>query len=212
MNPPTLFPRPAPAVQDAKPSAGECGRVLQGNLPALTKLSAAQVEKAINADIEASVCEWAQERLREAKRYKSALNGFGVGYKIHYLDQYLVSMEVLTATISTLQAHPAQEVITFNYKLDDGMRIELSDVFYPYEFTLRNLLAAVGGPTEYADWTDWEPEPVKFDAFLIDDHGVVFVFAPCRLDACIAGFTSIVAPYSKLTGLIDPRGVAEPYL
>ena len=203
-------------VQGRGSSTTACKEVLQGELPMLTALPNPRAQDSINADIESSLCTWAQQEMRLGQPEISGLTGFGVGYRVHYLDEHLVSIQVQTATISSKQAHPSQHALTLNYLLADGARIERSKIFYPYDITLNNLLTAASSPPRYAEWAEWadseQSEPFEVDTFVIDNHGIVFVFDPCALVACVAGYISLPVPYASLTGLIDPQGAAAPYL
>lgn len=208
---PTSATSPVPPVMALKtrPSAVECGGVrFEGEVATLTELPDGRVQDAINSDLTASLCDWGKERQREMEGYGLDLPGFGLGSIVHHLDHHLYSVEVRTATISDRQAHPAEGVLTFNYALADGARIELPDLFLPYEFTLAEAIAAAVGPDGYTAAAD----ALQFDAFLVDDRGIEFVFPPCRLDACAAGYISVSVPYPDLAGLVDPDGVAAPYL
>lgn len=143
----------------------------------------------------------------------SGLTGFSMGYRVHYLDERLVSIQVQTGSISSRQAHPSEHALTLNYLLADGARIDRSKLFYPYDITLDNLLTAAGSPPQYAEWASRTLyETIEVDTFLIDNRSVVFVFDPCQLDACAAGYISLPVPYAGLAGLIDPQGAAAPYL
>ncbi|HZM78521.1 MAG TPA: hypothetical protein VFC19_22570 [Candidatus Limnocylindrales bacterium] len=200
-------------VQGRSSSTAACKGVLQGELPRLTGLSNTRAQDSINADIESSLCTWAQQEMRLDDRENSGLTGFSMAYRVHYLDKHLVSIQVQTGTISRKQAHPAEHALTLNYLLADGARIERSKLFYPYDLTLDNLLTVASSPPRYAEWVNLtRSDTVEVDTFLIDNRGVVFVFDPCRLDACAAGYVSLPVPYANLTGLIDPQGAAAPYL
>lgn len=154
-----------------------------------------------------SLCDWAHERQRESESFGSDLAGFSLESGIYHLDHHLFSVELRTATISEMQAHPAEEVLTFNYSLANGGRIELSDLFLPYDFALGGVIAGEAGSPGYAA----QAEDNGYDAFLVDDLGIEFVFPPCRLEACAAGYISVFVPYADLAGLIDPDGAAAPY-
>jgi hypothetical protein len=201
-------------------SGGRPAVVLNGTLPILTPEGRRQDR--INREIAAEVAAWAEDRADEMRKYDLDIPRFDLETRIHFLDQHLYSVEIRITTSTPTSVHPLRRLQTFVYRLADGARLSLKSMFMPYGFTLREQIYGAIESEEIRreleeeearrSMTGEPAPPWLYRDFLVDDRGIVLVYPPCVLNVCAGDYVSVTIPYADLVGLIDPDGVAAPYL
>lgn len=185
--------------------------------PEVAGLADSAVQTAVNdrtrADVTAAVDEFVDgtDELAQADQ-PSGLTGT---YDLARLDDGLLSFRLKLSRYFAPQAHPAAVLLTFNYDLGTGRRLELADLFTPGAPYLdrlselsRQLLAAQPGFDQLPELVTpgTEPKPENFANWTVTDQDLVFTFNEYQVGPYALGTPHVSIPFASLRTLLDPTG------
>ncbi|MEA2716509.1 MAG: hypothetical protein QOI99_826, partial [Actinomycetota bacterium] len=225
----TTRPTSVPVVVDGvlKGSSEADRYTYDVTFPQVQGLAAAAAQDAVNAGIRAGVTAAVDEFVAGTKDLgppppeladpRSSLTG---SYEVSRIDDGLASLRVHMSRYFAPQAHPAGLLLTFNYDLRTGKRLQLSDLFTagsPYLDKLselsRQLLAAQPDFDQLADFVQpgTEPKAENFAAWTLTDQDLVITFAEYQVAPYAMGTPHVSIPFASLRLLIDPSGPLAAY-
>jgi len=145
-----------------------------------------------------------------------------------FVSERIISIRFYAASYGRGAAHDVEYFFVFNYDLETGKQIQLSDVFEgrtPYLNVISKYSADAvkgtlcrensWGAKTFAECLKkvliWEegikPVQENFKAWNIIRDGLLFSFDPCRLTGCAGGEYYVVVPYSEVKNLMKPNSV-----
>jgi hypothetical protein len=143
------------------------------------------------------------------------LSYYDSSYVVELATSDLVSIAFGVSTYGEGAAHPNHNTLVFNYDLNAGRILELSDLFKPGS----NYLGAISkyaiealkkelGPDPDMEWIERGAgaNAENYKAWTLTRSGLQVTFDPYQVDSYAAGEHVVVVPYSALKDLIDPKG------
>ncbi len=141
-----------------------------------------------------------------------ATSSFDVRYQVVSPPGNILSINYQTEGYVAGMAHPYHLIYTFNYDLEAGKDIMLSDLFLPnadYLGTLSKYCASQLN-TRNIDFQDFsqgaDPTADNYKNWNITPDGLLITFDEYQVAAYVAGPQTVTVPYSELKSLIDPNG------
>ncbi|MCX5682436.1 MAG: DUF3298 domain-containing protein [Planctomycetota bacterium] len=139
--------------------------------------------------------------------------------RVKYFSDTLISV-FGTRFSYTGGAHPNTNHYSLNYLLKDGKAapLALADLFLPraaWEKRLSDLVMEVLRRKKAGwvlDGTLKGLKPKDLEVFTLTPRGITFVFSPYAVSCYADGTFTVVVPFKKLEGLIDPAGPMKPLL
>lgn len=136
-------------------------------------------------------------------------------YWVNLATSDLVSISFGISTYGEGAAHPNHNTLAFNYDLNAGRVINLSDLFKPNS----NYLRVISGYTIEQLKKKFAPDPdmewiengagakeENYKAWSLTRNGLEITFDPYQVASYAEGEHVVVVPYSVLKDLIDPNG------
>ncbi len=143
----------------------------------------------------------------------SAGSGFDVQYKLLSKSGSILSIKFEMLGYVSGAAHPYHLNPTFNFDIEKGKVLSLSDLFLPnadylspiskycvMELTKRDI----GFTSDFVQGAD--PKPENYKNWNINADGLVITFDEYQVAAYVAGPQVVTIPYAKLKNVIDPNG------
>lgn len=151
-----------------------------------------------------------------------------INYDLPFVSERIINVRFYAASYGRGAAHDVEYFFVFNYDLEAGKQIQLSDVFEgrtPYLDVISQYSADVVKRTLCREnsWGAktfdeclkkvfiWEegikPVQENFKAWNIIRDGLLFSFDPCQLTGCAGGEYYVVVPYSEVKNLMKPNSV-----
>jgi len=135
-----------------------------------------------------------------------------VRYQVVSPSGNILSIKYQTEGYIAGMAHPYHLNYTFNYDLDAGKDIALSDLFLPgadYLGALSKYCAAQLSTRDinfqqFSQGAD--PTTENYKNWNITPDGLMITFDEYQVAAYVAGPQTVTVPYSELKSLIDPNG------
>ena len=147
-----------------------------------------------------------------------ATSSFDVRYQVVSPPGNILSINYQTEGYVAGMAHPYHLIYTFNYDLEAGKDIALSDLFQPnadYLGALSKYCAAQLN-TRNIDFQDFSqganPTAANYKNWNITPDGLMITFDEYQVAPYVAGPQTVVIPYSELGQLIQSPGPLTPYL
>lgn len=153
-----------------------------------------------------------------------------IDYDVPFVNERLINVRFYAATYGRGAAHDVEYFFVFNYDLESGKQIQLSDLFksrtrylgsisnYSTD-TVKRTLCREGswGASTFEEclkkvviWKEGiKPSYENFDAWSITKDGLLFSFDPCQLTGCSGGEYYVVVPYSQIKDLMKPNNVVS---
>ena len=156
-----------------------------------------------------------------------------IDYDLPFVSERIVNTRFYAASYGRGAAHDVEYFFVFNYDLEGGKQIQLSDVFEgrtPYlkvisEFSgdvvKRTLCRENGWGAKTFDeclkkvsiWDEGiKPVQENFKAWSIIKDGLLFSFDPCQLTGCAGGEYYAVVPYSEIKSLMKSNNLVSKVL
>lgn len=140
-------------------------------------------------------------------------NNLYIDYNTSYIKpnrDHIISIRFSVQGFSSGDAYPFHDHIAFNYNLDKGQRIELSDLFIPNSnyldvlsaYTSKSLERQLKVKNMIADGT--APKPENFQIWNLKPNGLLITFNESQVAPRVLGSQSILVPYSALSQVIAP--------
>ncbi len=132
--------------------------------------------------------------------------------------QGLLASVKLQVMIFTGGAHPNNWPETWVFDMTDGHVLELSDIFtnerdalIAIEPMVREVLMASLGEMYNSDMLDsgTTPTSANYEAFILNDEGIAFFFAPYQAAPYAAGQQIVTIPYERLAEFLTPEIAAR---
>ena len=147
-----------------------------------------------------------------------ATSSFDVRYQVVSPPGDILSINYQTEGYIAGMAHPYHLIYTFNYDLEAGKDIALSDLFLPntdYLGALSKYCASQLNTRninfqEFSQGAD--PTPANYKNWNITSDGLMITFDEYQVAAYVAGPQTVTVPYSELKSLIDPNGALGPFV
>ena len=127
----------------------------------------------------------------------------------------LVSLAFGVSTYGEGAAHPNHNTLVFNYDLNAGRVLKLSDLFKPNSnylsvissYTIKELKEKLG-PDPDTDWIERGAgaSEENYQAWNLTRTGLQVTFDPYQVASYAEGEHVVIVPYSVLRNLIDPKG------
>jgi len=142
----------------------------------------------------------------------AATSSFDVRYQVVSPPGNILSINYQTEGYIAGMAHPYHLIYTFNYDLEAGKDITLSNQFLSgtdYLGTLSKYCAAQLSTRdinfqEFSQGAD--PTADNYKNWNITPDGLMITFNEYQVAAYVAGPQTVTVPYSELKSLIDPNG------
>jgi len=144
----------------------------------------------------------------------------GSSYDLHY-DQLAPVGNILSLkfTISSYfdgAAHPGEQILTFNYDISKGQRLELEQLFKPGEAYLNQIAAYCKSQLSLRDigYTESGADATSdnYRNWNLTADGLLITFEMYQVSAGAAGSQSVLVPYPVLKGIIDTQGLLVGFL
>jgi uncharacterized protein DUF3298 len=153
-----------------------------------------------------------------------------IDYDVPFVNERLINVRFYAATYGRGAAHDVDYFFVFNYDLEAGKQIQLSDVFknhtrylesiskYAADAVRRTLCREGSWGTNTFEqclkkviiWEEGiKPSLENFDAWSVTKDGLLFSFDPCQLTGCSGGEYYVVVPYSEINELMKPNNVVS---
>ncbi|HEX8846263.1 MAG TPA: DUF3298 domain-containing protein [Pyrinomonadaceae bacterium] len=140
---------------------------------------------------------------------------YDAGYVVSLATNDLVSIHFGVNTYGEGAAHPNNNSLVFNYDLQSGKQLNLSDLFKPNSnylslisnYAIRNLKKQLG-PDPDSDWIERGagPSEENFKAWTLTRRGLSIMFDAYQVASYAEGPHDVLIPYSVLKSAIDPAG------
>lgn len=149
-----------------------------------------------------------------------------VSYDVPFFTENLVNVRFYASTYGRGAAHAVDYFFVFNYDLESGNQIKLSDLLETREglrrvssYSSKNVkrkICSEGGWGEVQTFDGclekvllWDeglkPTLRNFKAWNITREGLLFSFDPCQLTGCAGGEFYVTVPYSEMKNFIKPN-------
>jgi hypothetical protein len=148
----------------------------------------------------------------------SVSSSFDVKYELLSPAGNIFSIKFDTMGYVSGAAHPYHLSYTFNYDLEKGNDVALSDLFLQgadYLGTISQYCAAQLS-TRDIDFKDFsqgaDPTPENYKNWNITSNGLMITFDEYQVAPYAAGPQVVTVPYSELKSLIDPKGLLGSFV
>ena len=141
-----------------------------------------------------------------------ATSSLDVQYQVVSPSGNILSIKYQTEGYIAGMAHPYHLIYSFNYDLEQGKDIALSDLFLPgadYLGALSKYCAAQLSTRDinFQDFSQGaDPTAENYKNWNITSEGLMITFDEYQVAAYVAGPQVVTVPYSELKSLIDPNG------
>jgi len=148
------------------------------------------------------------------EKYQSdvSLSYFEGDFKVTYINDKFISLEAKKHTYGAGAAHGQEITITFNYKINPVIPLELSDVFLhksDYLFFIskysRECLIRTLGENIDKKWLYKGTEPNKdnFSKFSLNNKGIEFIFDEYQVAPYCYGESTILIAYEHIGDILN---------
>ncbi len=156
-----------------------------------------------------------------------------VSYDLPLVDQNQLSVRFWATTYGRGAAHPVDYFFVFNFDLNSGKELRLTDLFSEPKKALSVISAycrkvVTEGICREGGWAGkqsfedclsnaplWEqgiePTVENYKAWNITRDGLVISFEPCQLTGCASGEFYVVVPYSEMQAVMWEKSVLRLY-
>jgi hypothetical protein len=141
---------------------------------------------------------------------------FDSRYLVEFATNDLVSIGFVINTYFEGAAHGNYNVIVFNYDLNSGRSLRLSDLFKPNsnylslisDYAIKSLRKQAA-PDPDLDWirSGAGPEEKNYQSWNITRKGLEVTFNPYQVASYAEGPKVVTIPYPVLKNIIDPNGL-----
>lgn len=128
-------------------------------------------------------------------------------------DNYIVSVRFIVNSMIVGNAHPSHYYQIYNYNLDTGDEIQLSDLFKP-DADYLSVLSSYSRSVLEKQLSDkrmiddgTEPKPENFKNWNIQANGILITFNEYQVAPYVDGAQSVLIPYSILKPLLADNAV-----
>ena len=137
---------------------------------------------------------------------------FSGEFKITYLNNKIVSLELSTHIYCSGAAHGSRVITTYNYKINPVVPIYLEDVFMAGSNYLdfisrycRAYLVKTLGIDANINWLHEGTSPSKenFENFTFTDFGLKFIFNEYQIACYADGINHVLIPYEHIGNIIN---------
>jgi len=153
-----------------------------------------------------------------------------IDYDLPFISERIINIRFYAASYGRGAAHDVEYFFVFNYDLEAGKQIQLSDVFesrtsylkviskYSADVVKRTLCRENSWGAKTFDeclrkvfiWDEGiKPVQETFKAWSIINDGLLFSFDPCQLTGCAGGEYYVVVPYSEIKSVMKPNSVVS---
>jgi hypothetical protein len=178
-------------------------------LPVLKDPSRPDVARQVNAELQDYVTREVTRTVRAEQHDYGPQDTVSLSSSVRFLGSGIYSIEMQTAVNGPGRAHPAEYVLTRNYWLRNGRPLALADLFLAPKAKLYSGIIEINTEDQLRGQTFDDPQPASGDFgehYLISKDGLRFVFAPCDIGPCSAGYLESEVGYRELARYIDPDG------
>jgi hypothetical protein len=142
-------------------------------------------------------------------------SSYDSAYWVNLATNDLVSISFGVSTYGEGAAHPNHNTLVFNYDLNAGRTLQLSDLFKPNSNYLgvisRYTITALKkkfAPDPDTDWIERGagPSEENYNDWSLTRGGLQITFDPYQVASYAEGEHVVVVPYAVLKDLIDPNG------
>lgn len=144
----------------------------------------------------------------------SQSNTLNVVYQQTFATPHVVSFRFAIETFFYGAAHPNTSFVSFNYDLDQGKPIALSDLFgttnylekiavYSKPILTKKLTAAAQAPTE-VDAKGIAPIQENFSVWNLSNKGIIFTFPAYQVAPYVFGVQDVLVPYDVINQDLNP--------
>jgi Protein of unknown function (DUF3298) len=145
-------------------------------------------------------------------------SSFDVRYQVVSPPGNILSINYQTEGYIAGMAHPYHLIYTFNYDLEAGKDIALSELFLPntdYLGALSKYCAAQlnARAIDFQDFSQGaDPTATNYKNWNITPDGLMITFDEYQVAAYVAGPQTVTVPYSELKSLIDSNGALASFI
>jgi len=139
-------------------------------------------------------------------------NSLDISYSVAHADRNLISL-LFSNYSYTGGAHGNTNSVAFNYDLNRGVVLKLSDLFQPNSNYLKVISDYCIKEVKKSDLNDDEwirngagPKAENYESWNITPEGLQITFDAYQVAAYAAGPQEVVVPYSILKPIINPDG------
>lgn len=151
-----------------------------------------------------------------AAEKKEGMRQISAEYKVTTVNSRLLSVTFnIESDSNPPGAHPSYTSSIFNYDLQKGARLRLSDLFKPNshylkvisDYCLKALPEKLGSMSD-PNWIKDGAGPTlkNYTTWNVDKEGLLITFQPYQVAAYAAGPQEVVIPYSALKSIINSQG------
>lgn len=153
-------------------------------------------------------------------------NTLTIDYQVLYASKGIVSVRMIVGTYYNGAAHPNYYSLSFNYDLNDGELLQLSDLFVKPSNYLQTIAAYSEAELSKRILTDdvpesnknyekeWlatgtKPELKNYQRWNLMAGGLLITFDPYQVAAYVYGRQQVLIPYAKLQNIAMVNGVID---
>lgn len=185
--------------------------------PQINNLNNKSIESQINNDIKKIIDSSKNTFLKNIDKTQSnsdlgVNNGLTINYKIHYMDKNKVSILSDMSTYFLGAAHPNNELISFNYDLKTGKKIELKDLFKSNsnylktlsDYCIKNLSKKVASYDDDSTWVKngASPKSDNFKTFTVTQNSLTIHFQTYQVASYAEGPQEVKIPFSVIKNIM----------